>query len=443
LAASKEEFLLRLVEQFGPSDLESERARIAGLLSVDPGEINIVKDVLTTKLSRGGVILSPHIRRTRFTVQLDAEDLGLKPDDPEHKEFLQHYTALGQKFLLDSEYLRRLDRIDRAMRRLVEKNGFQTAYGFFVPYGLFSEVKSDMKVLEDDYFKVRDEILDLYDTCRCHTEEAYRKAAAKAYQLLYLDASAVPPDEFVESFVRRVMDNFPSLERIRDSFAVELGVSYVPLTTFVQEQEARRRLIKKKEELLEEQLRLEEGEIAYQRRRFEDVNREAIVSYKRQMDDFISDVVGQTYAIIYEAVNTVRQHCAKNGSLGSGDVKRLKSMIAKVRKLNLFESKEIDQYIQDLEDVLGAGPKGRDRHDVFTVLQGISLDAKRVLNLLGCEPRVIRGGSSSSPSEDAEAGIEVEPVVTRRQRRLEEVPEQDGNTFEIVDVGARAARYAS
>jgi len=441
LVGSKEEFLRRLAEAFGPTeDLETKRAEIAGRIGVEPGEINIVKDVLSTKLSRGGVLLRPHIRRTRFTVQLDPEDLGLRPEDPEHKEFLAHYTALGSKYLLSSEYLHKLDRIDRSMRRLVESNGFKTVYGVFVPYGLFSEVKSEMDELKTDYFAVRDEILSLYDDCRCQTEDAYRKAAGKAYQLLCMDAGATPPAEFVENFVKRVMEHFPTHDRIKGSFEIDLEVSYVPLTTFMQEQEARQRLIAEKESLIEEQLQLEQGELTYRARRFEEVNREAIASYKRQMDEFIADVVGQTYAIIYEAVNAVRQHCAKNGCLGAGDVKRLRAMIAKVRKLNLFESKEIAQYIQDLEGILEADSKSRDRNDVYLVLKGISADTRRVLNLLGCEPRTNRGRSSSF-AEVAE--IEAEPIVTRRQRRFEEVPAEAGVGLEITDPVERTARYAS
>ncbi len=116
----------------------------------------------------------------------------------------------------------------------------------------------------------------------------------------------------------------------------------------------------------------------------------------------------------------------RNGCLGSGDVKRLKAMIAKVRKLNLFESREIAQYIRDLEGILDTDSKSHDRDDVYLVLRGISVDTRRVLNLLGCEPRTVRGRPSSSVEVTE---LETEPVITRRQRRFEEVPAPPGRSW--------------
>ena len=440
MATTKDEFLKELADAFGPAeDLETKRSEIADRLGTKPGEISVIKDVLSTKLSRGGVILNPHIGRTRFTVQLDPEDLGLKVDDPDHKDFIERYTELGQKFLLDSEYLRKLDRIDRGIRRVVENNGFLTAYGYFVPYTIFNDVKMEIEALEREYFQVRDEILDMYDDCLRKTEDAYGKAAVKAFQLLHMSPDAIPSDEFVEKFVGRVMLEFPSYDKIKESFKIRMEVSYVPLTTFVEEQAARQRLIVRKESLIAEELQLEEGELAYKRRRFEELNREAIENYKRQMDEFIADVVGQTYTLIYDAVEAVRKQCAKYGTLNSGDVKRLRTMVAKVKKLNLFESKEVSKYITELENILDTNSKFRDKDDVYKVLRDITVDTRMVMNLLGCQPRSIRGRASTSVEVSE---IEAEPVNDRRQRRFEAVPGSSGTVLSVPEPVHRAERYA-
>ncbi len=103
---------------------------------------------------------------------------------------------------------------------------------------------------------------------------------------------------------------------------------------------------------------------------------------------------------------------------------------------------EATEKVEDMIDSdLDTNSKSRDRDEIYVVLKGISVDTRRVLNLLGCEPRAVRGRDVPSSAEATD--IETEPVITRRQRRFEEVPVETGTLLGITDPVERTARYAS
>lgn len=457
---SELEFFDRLIEEsFAGADLEGQRLQAAEKLGLDPGSVEVRKDVLVTALSREGVLVDVHIGRTRFTRRLDEADLGLNPEDPGYREFLREYVRLGEKHLLSLEYLRRLDRIEDRARSAVEKYGFPTRWGVFLPYQNWEKMKAEVDACRAEYFAVRDEILARYDELRADTEAAYRKAAKEAYRLLAMDRGAEAPEEFAEMFVRAVMAHFPSPERVRNSFYFDLDVGFVPLTSHLEEERARVALIEEgerlvRERLAEEEMRLtqerrlrearEQAELAvveeekrtrlmaerYKQDQIREIHREALETYRRGLDGFLADTLGRLRGMVYEVCSAVRDSVAKSGSLGSGDSRRLRVLVEKLERLNFTRDSEVEGYLAELRAILDTPAERRDPEEVKAVLNEIAAQSRQVLALLGCEPRTVRGVRIEAPEVEVPG-----PAVARRPR-----PEPRQGALEFGDVPVRKRR---
>lgn len=434
----KEEFLVRLQEAFGGHDMvEKQKFEVAATLGLEPDDISVRMDVLATTMSRDGVLARVHIGRTRFTLQLSAEDLGLKPDNEEHEKFLDDYIKLGSKYLISASYIRKLDRIETAARRAVEKWGFRTQWGIFVPYTNVRELREEIDALRDEYLSIRDEILARYPVVREETAQAYRAAAVEAWKLLH--GNDTPTPEFVSRVVGAAMSAFPPTQRIEDSFHIDLEIGFVPLTSFIEEERARARLTAEREQMFKRELQSIESERAeaeqvrlerlktrlmrenYKRERIKELHREALESYKRQVDGFFGDVVGRIYGIVYEAVSTVSANLDANGSLGSGDVKRIKSLVERIGRLNFMNDEQVGAYLDKLRRIADTPAETRAPADVMKTLNDISAQSRQVLTLLGCAPRAVRGLAASDielPSDNVRVERRVRDTGGVRQGRL-------------------------
>jgi hypothetical protein len=439
--ADERELLDRLIgENFAGVNLEEQRLEAAEKLGLDPESVEVRKDVLVTNLSREGVLVDLHIGRTRFTRRLDEADLGLNAEDERYREFLAEYVRLGEKHLLSLDYLRRLDRIESRARAAVEKYGFPTRWGTFVPYQNWGDMKAEVDACREEYFAVRDEILANYDALKLATEAAYREAAVQAYRHLAMDRNAKVPAEFAEMFVRAVMDHFPTPERVRASFYFDLDVGFVPLTSHLQEERARVALLEEKERLVrgrlaEEEMKLSEerrlrearerAELAiaeeekrarvvaarYEQDRIREIHKEALETYRRGLDGFLADTLGRLRGMVYEACAAVRDHVERAGALGAGDVRRLKTLVERLERLNFTRDAEVEGYLAELRAVLDTPAERRNPEEVKAVLAEIAAQSRQVLALLGCEPRAVRSAAIEV------AGVEVPQAVVARKPR--------------------------
>ncbi|MGB9886487.1 MAG: DUF3150 domain-containing protein [Moorellales bacterium] len=420
------EFLDRLIrENFSGVDLEAQRRQAAERLGLDPEEVDVRKDVLVTNLCREGVLVDVHIGRTRFTRRLEEEDLGISPEDGEVREFFAEYVRLGEKYLLSLDYLRRLDKIESRARRAVERHGFRTRWGIFVPYGAWEEMKAEVEPLRAEYFAVCEEILAKYDALRAEVEEAYRAAARQAYRQMVMDRAAEPPEDFIRNFVGAVMKHFPTPEQIRGSFYFELDIGFVPLTSMLEEEEARRRLVEEKRRLVEEAVEAERAVIREQERtrimeqrykqdRIREIHREVLESYRRGLDDFLGSVLGRIRGMIYEACAAAKENVDRTGRLGPGDVRRLKTLVERVERLNFLNDGEVERYLSELRGILDVPAEARDPAEVAELLGEIAGECRQVLALLGCEARMVRGCEADSQVEleaDREPARKPRPAV--------------------------------
>ena len=206
---NRDQFIERLNAEFsGTEDWEAMKANVA--LQTGADDVRVQEDILATKLTQEGYLITPHVGRTRFSVKLQPKDIGLDPDNPDHKEFVENYLLLGSKLLLPTETLRELDRIDRQIRRVIEEEyGIPTCMGSFVPYKNLEPMKQKIEKLKEEYFAIRDTLVENYEAIRANTKNAYRKFAPEAYRLIG-KPYYMPTDDEVEQFVSSTMAYFPT-----------------------------------------------------------------------------------------------------------------------------------------------------------------------------------------------------------------------------------------
>jgi len=437
---NKDEFLERLNAEFGcPEEWEARKSEISAQTGAD--NVYIQKDVLATKLSQEGYIYKVHIGRCRFTARLRPEDVGLDPENEAHKDFVKRYLSLGRKLLLPTDILKRLDQLEGKIRRVVdEKYAVPTVAGSFVPFKNVEPMKEEIEKLKEEYFAVRDEILDRYDAITAETEASYRKFAVEVYRLIKKNAYYSPSDDETEQFVRSAMNHFPSKKEIYGSFYVTLNVGVIETTEFLSNQEVRLRLIREREEAIRQEMVLcnqiekERAEIELARLQVERRAVEEAIAQKREeylprMEQVFADLAGAVHGIIYDAVDKANRAIKLNGSLSGAHTKSLKGLTEKVRNLIIKPDPEVEVWLKKINDIVETAPEHRDPEEVRKVIQTIRSEAARVILSIGRVPRTVRGDVSMAEIEEA-ANEEYIPLKPRQVRMFaeEEMKELQGGT---------------
>ncbi|SFR12444.1 DUF3150 domain-containing protein [Desulfoscipio geothermicus] len=353
-------------------DIEKQRAEVASRLGVHSDDVEMRIDVTATKLAREGVLMELHIARERFEKQLSAEDLGLDADSAEYKDFLTQYINLGRKRLIPASYLRKLSALEIRARRLLRGHSFQTAWGHFVPYKVYDEVKKGLTEIEREYRKVYDEILDRYDSIRFSTYVEYRKAAVEVYRTLKKDPDCPVPEDFIDTFASRIMNHFPRKEEIADSYRFKVNLSFIPVTSTMLEMDAHMAMTRVKLET--------QQEIVYQVKQ----------TYQRQVKGFISDLAVHLRTMIFEAVSAAQENLEKHGNLPGPSVRSLRLIVEKVKELNFMNDRQVLQHVEQLNEMLESSASDRETGDIAGLLQKIAEDNRRVILALGHEPRLSR-----------------------------------------------------
>lgn len=438
-----EEFLQKVNAEFGETDWEKKRSEIAE--ETGAHRVGIKKDVTLTKYHDQGYIYTVHIGRTRFTVRMRPEDVGLDPKNPAHAEFIQKYSVLGSKLLLPSEILRKLDQIEAKIRRTVdEKYGIPTKVGTFVPFKNVPAMKKEIKQLEHEYYAIRDEIIEKYDELKKQTEEFYKKFAVEAYRLVKKDPSYQPSDEEIKNFVSATMAYFPTVEGIYNSFYIEVEANLLPTTEFLVTQQERLELVRKRSALYKKEIELIEKELTenervqaereknqlliekerkkleLQRLKIEEnAIKEALAQKKKQyaqdLEETFADLAGAVHGIIYDTLTRVDQALRTNGALRAADTKSLSSLVEKVRTLMFEDDPDVKGWLLKIQSIIDTPPQKRDAEDVRMAVQTIREQAGKIILSLGRAPRTLRG-TDLPEIETALADLSVGP---RQKRQLE------------------------
>ena len=165
-------------------------------------------------LTREGVLLNVSVRFWRAAKKLQAQDLGLDPDDVTNR-----LISLGHKKLLPREDLAAFALIESRAHALVDSNTFPflNGLGHFLPNRKLADVMAKLNQLEADFKAAQSEFTDRYGRLRASSIQEWHDAARKLVR---------DPDQVVAS----IQDAFPPASRLGRyfTFAVNLFQIRVP-----------------------------------------------------------------------------------------------------------------------------------------------------------------------------------------------------------------------
>ena len=229
-----------------PTAIERQKNELARILNVDGIKTGNPKWLA---LMREGVVVKLHVRRWRAKSRLDMADLGLPS---ETDDLIGDLLNLGDKRLLPKDLASRLEAIESAGRKALERNGYSTFWGTFIPASNFDAWKAENDAHKRRYLDARNELRDSYSDIVAQLTDAYRGAARAAFRRAKaLDPGVGQPmtrleaqrhlldeDQFVNLFVRRITRQIPTENQIYDSFGWEEELTYIPLPSLLAEDAA-------------------------------------------------------------------------------------------------------------------------------------------------------------------------------------------------------------
>jgi len=163
-------------------------------------------DHLLEALTREGVLVNVSVRYWRATRKLNAEDLGLDPDN-----VTERLISLGHKKLLPREALERLALVESRAHTLVESSTFSflNGLGHFLPNSKLAEVTAKLKDLENEFDQARQAFLDRYGELRQQASTEWYEAARR----LVADP---------ERLVATIEASFPNLAQMQRAFGFDV-----------------------------------------------------------------------------------------------------------------------------------------------------------------------------------------------------------------------------
>jgi uncharacterized protein DUF3150 len=156
--------------------------------------------MLLDVLTREGVLINVSVRYWRGTKKLNAEDLGLNPD-----EVSKRLVSLGHKRLLPKESTEPLALVEGRAHAFVENNTFPFFNGLahFVPNTKLEQVTSKLTALEQEFWKAKERFLDQYASSReaalGEWKEMAQKLVREPERLLAAIEASFPPVQKLEA----------------------------------------------------------------------------------------------------------------------------------------------------------------------------------------------------------------------------------------------------
>ncbi len=373
-------------------EIESQKQEVAYHTGLSPDKIRARVETFAHKNARQGVICALHIGRARFEQGLTPPDLGIDIKDKEIKEYLDS-LSLGRRLLVAGEYRRHLynlSTIEQRARRKLEYFSVPTAWGRFVPYKLFREMKQFIDEQELEYRIEYNTLIDQLYSIRHKTELVLTEASVSLYKMLKKDWTAEPPFEFTDNFVNKALSAFPSRQEVETSYLWDMEVSFVPLTQANQEMEA---VMALQTETAEAQREV----VAHLRE-----------TYQEQVGEFVADIMSHVRQLAHETCSAALGSYQKHGSFPGATIAGLRNCIQRLEALNVTEDEEVLRQVETIRAIVDQPARTRDVDSLGFVLGEIVEENRQFLLGLGRQPRQVR---------DVGSPVEPETVLQHRQAR--------------------------
>lgn len=365
----------------------------------------------------GSIKLSLRIAYWRAQTSLSRADLGLDGADDDFAKFLSENISLGTKRLLPKKRFQQLRRLERQAREKVIRLGHPLDLergAYLVGKKVYlEEIRPYLVERRKEFMAARDAIVTQRDEIVAEMKESYIRAAVAAYKIrsgLPLNQPAKVPADFIDSFVKQVIDRIPSAEDIEQSFEFTWKPAYVESPEELETAKAKAAEIRRKQEILEtaaqaerekiwaetgaeqekQRLELEEHRraLAEQAALDREIREQQAHDLQKQMAETTGLVVGNIRSILYESVVAALESYRKNGELVNRTVTGLGNLAERLTALNqVVGDTDVAQYAEIVAELGTRQGEQRSAVDIEDKLTQLAVAARGEMLSLGLKPR--------------------------------------------------------
>lgn len=354
------------------------------------------------RLLREGVVVRLHIGRPTFQVSLSPALLGLRLT-PEEEEAWREAVNPGRLYTVPRRYITRLAGLENRGREALQRWGFRTYWGTFVPVSAYFAWREEDRALREEYLETGRALAEEWGAVLAEMRGHWERMARYAYDRLLAQGQDLPPqEEWVEETVRRLEEAVPSPERIREGVYWEAELFYVPLPSILEEDLARAERVRQEEEarlrVAQEQYEAElarwraererqmarEDYWATRRRLMEEMHREVVEKARREKErvlkSFVQEVEGRLRGLVYDAAEAVLDALRNGNALPPRTKYLLRRTVDALERLNILEDREVQQVCALLRRFAKGTPS---REEVEEAFRAIAVWARASLLALG------------------------------------------------------------
>ena len=307
------------------------------------GRVDRLRQDVVSSAFNDGVIVQIHCSWWRGFKVLQPEDLGMQPTKAV-REFLREAVTLGGKRLLPRELAGKLKSCEVRGRKALAESSFKTLFGAFVPCTTYATWKEKFTGLQDEFYGLRDHILEEHDTIVKEIRERWLVNAPKLWRMA--NGKKTMPAEYATTTADRVAAQVRSRDDIMASFSYTQEVHLVPIPSEAQVDALRAEAADRARRLGKERAALVEAFEA-------DIQTE--MSGRRQqlvacVDGLQSQLSEAVCSMAVEVHNTV----AGKTSVTQPTADKLRRLMTRIKDLNFVDDPQVNEWLGTIETTLEA-----------------------------------------------------------------------------------------
>lgn len=357
-----------------------------------------------------GVIIDLVIKRWRGKNKLDESEMGLQQSsNNDYSNFMNKYVTLGSKNLFPKDVLEKISSIEVRTRKNLKEYSYESPWGRFVPLTAYDKWKENNEKFKEEFFKMRDEIVDDYPNIISTVKEDYKPLAGSVYKRingLPIDQPTAIPSDFIQEFLQSIIDQIPSPDEIKESFIFEVNLSSlpdlvtgmsgeslspIPPVSYSPTQEDNNSSVPNTEKIVSmlpkevtAQSKLTTEEKSKKKKEIQtDINKSMLGENNEKLELFIGNVLTKIRELSIEASDDIIKSIDKNeGKLVGRTSLRATNLINKVRALDFYGDNQLKEYIDELEKLMEEKPKERSVEDIKRQVSNIKTYSEKSLSEL-------------------------------------------------------------
>jgi len=326
-----------------------------------PDDIKAVKENWILGLMQKGLIIQLSIKRWRATAKLTPDDLGIKFIDNDSFDFSKRYLNLGRQLLLPPEVLKDFVNLEQNGRALLRNMSFETPWGCFVPDTALDEWERQNNEIRKDFMSSARMFGDRYEEIIDMVRKDYKIFARDVWARLYPENKDGATDSFIEHFAQRAVEKIPPRGDIVSSFSYNYVCFEIPMPSFVQADVLKANELKRADDLAEEDVVIQK-----------DTKRRLAQVYIEKKEVFLDGFLEATAEqfrneigkLCLAVLESIGKNKKKNGDITEGQKNKIKDMLDKVKQLNFYNDKVINDLMFDLEKEIRK-IKGEENADII------------------------------------------------------------------------------